>query len=295
VEIGLVLPHSGPNASPSFIRDFAQTAEGCGVARLWGVDHVVLPRHTDSLYPLGRQPTPVADNWLSDNLAPNFELVTTLSWVAGLTTTIGLGSSVAVLPLRNPILNARQLASLDAFSQGRLMYGIGVGWLREEATAMAMPWNRRAARSEEHIAVLRTLWCSTDSHVEFHGQYYDFAPMDPRPQPTQRPIPILVGGHSPAALDRAARLGDGWISAPTSTKRLAELLIALRRSAETHGRAPTSLYTVASTTYSDTRSFTESYATYRRLGIDHLQVLVAGGEPRLVVDRLPDIAAAARN
>lgn len=206
MEIGLVLPHSGPNASPSFIRDFAQTAEGCGVARLWGVDHVVLPRHTDSLYPLGRQPTPVADNWLSDNLAPNFELVTTLSWVAGLTTTIGLGSSVAVLPLRNPILNARQLASLDAFSQGRLMYGIGVGWLREEATAMAMPWNRRAARSEEHIAVLRTLWCSTDSHVEFHGQYYDFAPMDPRPQPTQRPIPILVGGHSPAALDRAARL-----------------------------------------------------------------------------------------
>jgi len=90
VEIGLVLPHSGPNASPSFIRDFAQAAEGCGVARLWGVDHVVLPRHTDSLYPLGRQPTPVADNWLSDNLAPDFELVTTLSWVAGLTTTIGL-------------------------------------------------------------------------------------------------------------------------------------------------------------------------------------------------------------
>lgn len=293
MEIGLVLPHSGPNASPSFIRDFAQTAEGCGVARLWAVDHLVLPRHTDSPYLLGRQPTPVADGWLSDNLAPNFELVTTLTWVAGLTATIGLGSSVAVLPLRNPILNARQLASLDVFSQGRLMYGIGVGWLREEATAMGMPWDRRAARTEEHIAVLRTLWCATDSYVEFHGQYYDFAPMDPRPQSTQRPIPILVGGHSPAALDRAARIGDGWISAPTSTERLAELLMALRRSAETHGRAPTSLYTVASTTYSDVRSFTESYAEYRRLGIDHLQVLIAGDEPRVLVDRLPDIAAVA--
>lgn len=294
MEIGLVLPHSGPHASPSFIRDFAQTAEGCGADRLWAVDHLVLPHHTDSPYVLGRKPTPVADGWLSQNLAPNFELMTTLSWIAGLTNSIGLGSSIAVLPLRNPIVNAKQLASLDAFSGGRLVYGVGVGWLKEEATAMGMPWDRRGARSEEHIAVWRTLWCAADSYVEFHGQFYDFAPMDPRPQPAQRPIPILVGGHSDMALDRAVRIGDGWISAPTSAGRLTELIATLNRLADAQGRSPASLYKAASTTYSDARSLTESCAAYRRLGIDHVQVLVAGDEPRLIIDRLPEVMAAAR-
>ncbi|BBZ70911.1 TIGR03619 family F420-dependent LLM class oxidoreductase [Mycobacterium paraseoulense] len=292
MEIGLVLPHSGPNASPSFIRDFAQTAEGCGVDRLWAVDHLVLPRHTDSLYPLGRRPTPVADGWLADNLAPNFELMTTLSWVAGLTSTIGLGSSVAVLPLRNPIGNARQLASLDAFSGGRLVYGVGVGWLREEATAMGMPWDNRGARSEEHIELLRTLWCADDPYVEFHGKFYDFAPMDPRPHPA-RPIPILVGGHSDTALDRAARVGDGWISAPTSVGRLAELVATLNRLTNERGRSSASLYKVASTAYSGARSLAESCDAYRRLGIDHVQVLIPADDPRRIIDRLPEVADAA--
>ncbi|WP_374025332.1 TIGR03619 family F420-dependent LLM class oxidoreductase [Mycobacterium sp. HNNTM2301] len=294
MEIGLVLPHSGPHASPSFIRDFAQTAEGCGIDRLWAVDHLVLPRHTDSPYVLGRKPTPVADGWLSENLAPNFELITTLSWVAGFTNSVGLGSSISVLPLRNPIVNAKQLASLDAFSGGRLVYGVGVGWLKEEATAMGMPWDRRGARSEEHIAVLRTLWCAADPYVEFHGRFYDFAPMDPRPQPAQRPIPILVGGHSDTALDRAVRIGDGWISAPTSAGRLAELIATLNRFADAQGRSAASLYKVASTAYSDARSLSETCVAYRRLGIDHVQVLVPGDEPRLVIDRLQEVATATR-
>lgn len=136
-----------------------------------------------------------------------------LAWVAGLTSTIGLGTSVSALPLRNPVLNARQLATLDACSTGRLVYGVGIGWLREEATAMGMPWDQRAARCEEHLAVLRTLWCSPEPYVEFHGKFFDFAPMDPRPHPAQRPIPILIGGHSTAALVRAVRIGHGWISA----------------------------------------------------------------------------------
>jgi len=291
VEIGLVLPQTGPTASPSFIRDFAQAAESCGIDRLWAVDHLVLPRHADSPYVLGRKPTPVADGWLSENLAPNFELITTLSWVAGLTSTIGLGSSIAVLPLRNPVANARQLASLDAFSGGRLMCGVGVGWLREEATAMGLPWDRRGARSEEHIAVLRTLWCSAEPYVEFHGQFYDFAPMDPRPQPAQRPIPILVGGHSDTALDRAARIGDGWISAPPSAGRLAELVSELERRAEAHGRSPDALYKVAATTYTDSKTFAQSYDDCRRLGIDHLQVLIPGNDPGLVISRFPEVAA----
>jgi probable F420-dependent oxidoreductase len=292
MELGLVLPHTGPSASPEFIRDFVHAAEAHGFARLWAVDHLVLPFHVTSMYVLGHEPARVADGWLSESLAPNYEMMTTLAWVAGQTTTIGLGTSVAVLPLRNPIANARQLATLDAMSGGRLTYGVGVGWLREEATAMGVPWDRRGARTEEHIALLRELWCATDPYVEFHGRFYDFAPMDPRPQPNQRPIPILIGGHSGKAIDRAARIGDGWIAAPTSVQRLTGLVTALRRAAEAHGRAPDSLYTVASTTYTDARSFADTCAALRRLGIDHLQVVLPVDEPRLVVNRFPEVVAA---
>lgn len=293
MEIGLVLPHTGPSASATFIRDLAQAAEGHELARLWAVDHLVLPFQVTSLYVLGREPTPIADGWLSDNLAPNYEMMTTLAWVAGQTTTIGLGTSIAVLPLRNPVANARQLATLDALSGGRLTYGVGVGWLREEAIAMGVPWDRRGARTEEHIALLRTLWCARDPYVEFHGEFYDFAPMDPRPQPVQRPIPILVGGHSHRAIDRAARIGDGWIAAPMSVNRLTELVTKLRRAAESHGRSQDSLYIVASTTYSDTPSFAETCSAVRRLGIDHLQVVIPHRDPSLVIDRVPEIAALA--
>lgn len=292
MEIGLVLPHTGPTASPSFIRDFAQTAEESGIDCLWAVDHVVLPYHTTSVYVLGRAPAPVADGWLSDNLAPNYEMLATLAWIAGQTATIGLGTSVAVLPIRNPVLNARQLATLDALSDGRLKYGVGIGWLREEASAMGLPWDHRAARSEEHIALLRALWSATEPYVEFHGKYYDFQPMDPRPQPVQRPIPILIGGHSTAALDRAIRIGDGWISAPMSAKRLAELLAELRRHADARGQAYGALYKVASTAFESAPSFAETVDTYRSLGVDHLQVVLPGSNAQVTITQVREVAAA---
>lgn len=295
MELGLVLPHSCPTASPSFIRDFAQSAEGSGIEKLWAVDHLVLPRHCESPYVLGRSPTKVADGWLSDHLAPNYELLTTLSWVAGLTTSIGLGTSVAVLPIRNPVANARQLATLDALSGGRLIYGAGIGWLREEAAAMGMPWDQRAARSEEHVAVLRALWADTEPLVEFHGRFYDFAPMDPRPVPIQKPIPVLIGGHSDAALERAARIGDGWISAPMSFERLSERLRTLRRIAESKGRSASELYTVASVSYTSPVSFAVDLERYRVIGVDHLQVLLPTDDPAVTlnqVTRVNEIRAA---
>lgn len=295
MKIGLVLPHTGPMASPSFIRDFAQTAEESGIDSLWAVDHLVLPRHVSSPYVLGRKPTPVADGWLSENLAPNYEMLTTLTWVAGHTATIGLGTSVAVLPIRNPVLNARQLATLDALSGGRLSYGVGIGWLREEASAMGLPWDHRAVRSEEHIAVLRTLWSATEPYVEFHGQFYDFPPMDPRPQPFQRPIPILIGGHSTAALSRAVRIGDGWISAPMPAQRLAGLLGELRRLADAHGKTFASLYKVASTAFVSASSFAEAVGTYRDLGVDQLQVVLPGHDAQAAIAHITEVAAVRRS
>lgn len=291
MDIGLVLPHTGPTTSPTFIRDFAQTAEATGISRLWAVDHLVLPHHVDSAYVLGSKPSKVADGWLSDNLAPNYEMVSTLAWVAGQTTTIGLGTSISVLTLRNPLLNARQLATLDVLSGGRLSYGVGIGWMREEAAAMGIPWHRRAARSEEHIELLRVLWTAPGRQVEFHGEFYDFAPIDPEPRPLQRPIPILIGGHSTAALDRAARIGDGWISAPMPATRLAGLLNELRRLAEEHGRPYSALIKVASTKFDTTSSFAKAVDSYRDLGVDHLQVVPTGNDAQAMISNVQEIAA----
>ena len=241
MEIGVRIPHTGRHATPAFVREWCTAADRLGYDSLWGVDHVVMPRHVESRYVLPREPATIADDAVSGLLAPNFELVTTLAFVAAITERIKLGSAVAVLPIRNAVLNARQLATVDRYSGGRLLCGIGVGWLKEEADAMGVPWDRRGARADEHIALLRAIWTAPGTHVEFHGEFWDVPPMDPEPQPVQQPIPILVGGHSDAAIDRAARLGDGWIAAGMSSERLADLLPKLRLAAERHGRDPSSV------------------------------------------------------
>lgn len=238
MEIGVRIPHTGALASPRTIREWCQVADQAGYGSLWGADHMVMPQKVESKYVLPRKPAAIADDAVSNLLSPNYELTTTMAFAAAVTERIKIGSSVAVLPIRNAVLNARQLATVDIYSGGRVLYGVGVGWLEEEARAMNMPWDRRGARSDEHIALLRALWTAPGPHVEFHGDFWDLPPMDPEPRPVQRPIPILVGGHSDVAIDRAARLGDGWITATMSPERLTELLGVLRAAADRHGRDP---------------------------------------------------------
>jgi probable F420-dependent oxidoreductase len=241
MRIGVRIPHTGPHASPELVREWCGVAEVLGFATLWGVDHVVMPRHSRSLYDLGRQPVPIGEDAVSHLLSPNFEVVATLAFVAAVTRRIKLATSVQVLTIRNPVLNARQLATVDRFSDGRLLCGVGAGWLKEEADAMGLPWDRRGERLDESIALLRALWSERGPHVEFHGEFWDVAPMDPEPRPVQQPIPIIVGGHSDAAIDRAARLGDGWVAAPMYAERLGGFLPALHEAARRHGRDPGSL------------------------------------------------------
>jgi alkanesulfonate monooxygenase SsuD/methylene tetrahydromethanopterin reductase-like flavin-dependent oxidoreductase (luciferase family) len=145
-----------------------------------------------------------------------------------------------------------------------------VGWLQEEADAMNMPWDRRGARADESIALLRAIWTAPGKHVEFHGEFWDVPAMDPEPRPVQQPIPILIGGHSNAAMDRAARLGDGWIAAGMSPERLREMLPVLRAATERHGREPSSVAVYCQTgrggaTLDDARR-------YQELGLHSLQV-----------------------
>jgi probable F420-dependent oxidoreductase len=270
VEIGVRIPHTGGLASPEFIHEWCTVADDAGFGSLWGVDHVVMPQHVESKYVLPRKPATIADDAVSDLLSPNFELTTTMAFVAAITERIKIGSAVAVLTIRNAVLNARQLASVDRYSGGRVLYGVGAGWLEEEADAMNMPWDRRGARTDEHIALLRAIWTAPGRHVEFHGEFWDIPPMDPEPRPVQQPIPILVGGHSEAAIDRAVRLGDGWIAAGMSPERLSDLLQLVNAAAERHDREPSSLHIYCGAGSSDTGI--DYLRRYEELGVHTLQV-----------------------
>ena len=162
MRLGVTLPHNGPLGSPEAVRETARAAEALGFDVLGTVDHVAMPRKVASLYDLGPSPMAIPDGNLTKTLTPLYEILATMAYAAGLTSRIRLSTGVLVLPLRNPIYNARQLASIDAYSGGRVDLGIGAGWLKEEAEAMQLPWDERGARTEEHIAVLRTLWTGTE-------------------------------------------------------------------------------------------------------------------------------------
>jgi probable F420-dependent oxidoreductase len=273
MEIGVQIPHTGSHATPEFVRTWCTLADQAGYGTLWGIDHMVMPQRVESKYVLPRKPASIAEDAVSDLLTPNFELMTTLAYVSAVTSRVKIGSSVAVLSIRNAVLNARQLATIDRYSGGRVIYGAGVGWLKEEADAMGMPWDRRGARADEHIALLRAIWTAPGKHVEFHGEFWDIPPMDPEPRPAQSSIPILIGGHSEAAIDRAARLGDGWIAAAMSPERLSEHLDLLRAAALRHDRDPASVLVYCGASGGDLSL--ERLHAYAELGVQSLQVGVS--------------------
>jgi probable F420-dependent oxidoreductase len=290
MDFGLTIPHTGRHASPEWVHEYCTVADQTGWDSLWAVDHLVMPHHTDSEYTLGRKPAKIGDDAVSGLLSPNYEMMTTLTWVAGFTERVKLGTAVAVLPIRNAVHNARALATLDVYSGGRVLYGIGVGWLREEAEAMGMPWDRRGARSEEHIALMRALWCADGDLVEFHGEFHDLPAMDPEPRPVQRPIPILVGGHSDIALERAGRIGDGWIAAQMSPERVAEHWPRVLESAERNGRDPGSLRLFTSISRRVDLPLVDLLGQYRELGVEHVMVDLHQKTREATLDTMRDVA-----
>jgi probable F420-dependent oxidoreductase len=240
VDIAVQLPHTGPFATAEFVRDYCQAAEAAGFAGIWTVDHLVVPAHVESRYPLSSTPQVVSGDAIRQTMGLNLEQNTTLAVAAAVTSSIQLGSAVAVLPNRHPILNARQLATIDLFAGGRLIYGVGVGWLKEELDAMGVIWPRRGAQTDEHIEILRMVWAAKDDFA-FEGEFWSLPAMDPRPQPPRGMIPILVGGYSAAALDRVVRIGDGWVTARISPERFSRLRADITARCETRGRDPGSL------------------------------------------------------
>jgi len=191
MKFGIALPNYGKYASKELIVKIAKSAEDLGFDSLWVSDHIVMP---DSHKGFGEV---------------FYEPLTTLSFVAANTKTIRLGTSVIILPYRNPIVAAKMLSTLDVLSGGRVIFGIGVGWLKDEFDALSVVYKERGENTDEQIEVFKALW--TEDLPDFKGKYYKFSEIKFFPKPIQKPFPpIWVGGNSDKAIIRAIRSGDGW-------------------------------------------------------------------------------------
>ena len=235
MKFALMFVNSGPFADPERLAHLAVTAEKCGFESIWTVEHVVIPKDYKSPYPYSADgKIPGGDNIaIPDPLLP-------LAYAAALTKKIKLGTGVMILPQRHPLYVAKEVATLDVLSGGRALLGIGSGWLKEEFDALGLDFHQRGARTNEAIQAVRACW--RDAESSFHGKHFDFGPVKSFPKPAQKSgVPIHVGGHSPAAVKRAARYGDGFLPASGASGRLGELFDLLKVEAQKAGRKPESI------------------------------------------------------
>jgi probable F420-dependent oxidoreductase len=206
MKIGVFVPVAAANADPEFLRTVGQAVEERGFESVWAAEHVVLFDDYASRYPYapdGRFPGG-GDSGL-------LEPFTALTFLAGVTGHVRLGTGICLVAQRNPVYTAKQVADLDVLSGGRVDFGVGIGWLREEFEVLQMPFEQRAERCREHVGVMKALWC--DEVSEYRGDHYRLRPCRMYPKPVQQPHPpVHVGGESDAALRRVTEFGQGWYS-----------------------------------------------------------------------------------
>jgi probable F420-dependent oxidoreductase len=203
MRVDLWIPTASPYSTPELLATIGREAEERGFSTLWVGEHVVLFEEYASSYPYaddGRIPAPAGTGLL--------EPLNTLSFLAAHTSSVRLGTAMVLLPQRNPVYTAKEVATLDWLSNGRVDFGIGVGWLEEEFHAVNVPWPQRGRRTDEYLRVLSSLW--TEETSQFTGEFYSLDPCQMFPKPVQSPVPIHIGGESDAALRRVARAGHGW-------------------------------------------------------------------------------------
>ena len=211
--------------------ELGKAAEDAGFESLWTVEHILYPEGYESTYPYapdGKMPGS-GDSPIPDPLI-------WLAYVAAHTTTLKLATGISLLPERHPVTYAKEVATLDMMSKGRVILGIGIGWLREEFEALDIPWEGRTRRTEEYAEVMRELWAADD--VSFHGEFINFDHISSNPKPAGDTVPIHIGGHSRAAAERAGRMGDGFFPAKGETEELFEIC---RQTAADNGRDPAAI------------------------------------------------------
>jgi probable F420-dependent oxidoreductase len=232
MKFGIMFANAGPFADPELFAHLVTTADAAGVESMWTVEHVMVPKGYASTYPYapdGKMPGP-------EN-SPIPDPFVALAYAAALTKKIRLATGVLILPQRHPAYVAKEVASLDVLSGGRVTLGVGVGWLKEEFDALGIGFDDRAARTRESVEAMRSLWSPGPS--TFHGKHFSWDNVESNPKPVQgADVPIVVGGHSDIAARRAARYGNGFFPGRGSNARLKELIGILHEECAKVGRNP---------------------------------------------------------
>ena len=262
MKFGLRYCNAGRYVHPANAVELVQAGEAAGFESAWTVDHVVVPEGYESAYPYsddgkmagGKNDMPIPDPLIW------------MAYVAAATSKINLATGILIIPQRNPVVAAKQIATLDLLSGGRTLLGIGVGWLEEEFNAIGVPFGDRGQRTDDYIYAMQELWATDRSTYE--SDFIKFTDVHSQPKPVNRSIPIIVGGHSKAAARRAGRLGDGFFPARGASPELIKLV---RRTAEENGRDPDAIEITA--------SLPED--------LDTIPALAASGVTRLLVPVLP--------
>ncbi len=228
MKFGLATANTMRFVSGEGAAEIGRAAEAAGFESVWTVEHIVYPEGYESTYPYapdGKMPGG-GDSPIPDPLI-------WLAFVAAATTELKLATGVSLLPEHHPVTFAKEVATLDSMSNGRVILGVGIGWLKEEFAALGIPWEARTRRTEEYADVLRALWADDD--VSFRGEFVEFDHLSSNPKPARGRVPIHIGGHSRAAAERAGRMADGFFPAKGD---IAELFDIARQSAADAGRDP---------------------------------------------------------
>jgi probable F420-dependent oxidoreductase len=272
MKFGLMYANAGPFAFPENLTHLATTAERVGIESIWAVEHVVIPVGYESTYPYdpsGKIPAP-------DQL-PLPDPLVSLTYAAAVTRTLRLATGILILPQRHPLYVAKAVATLDVLSHGRMILGIGVGWLEEEFQALGIPFAERAARTAEAVRAIRSLW--KDEAEPFTGKFYRWGKVESHPKPVQKPgVPIVVGGHTEMAARRAARYGDGFFPGVADDVKLTWLLGVMREECAKLGRRPETIEVTAGRAAPDA----DGVERLRDLGVSRVMVPPPGFDPESV-------------
>ena len=229
MSVGTSIPLPAYTLDPAFM---ARTAESLGFESIWYAEHPILPVSSESQFPSGG-----SIPWTYAHFADPY---IALARASGATTTIKLGTGITLVPERNPLMLAKEIATLDRVSGGRFMFGIGAGWNREETEIFGGDFDHRWTQTREAVAVMKELW--TKDEAEFHGTYYDFPPVKSNPKPIQQPHPpVILGGLARRVLQRVATWGDGWLPNRITPSEVEASRKQLDELAEARGRDPKSL------------------------------------------------------
>ena len=281
MKTGLFATFMSPIATPDMITTFAQRVEQEGVDALWLGEHVVLFDEMEFPYPGskdGKIPVPEGGGML--------DTVAEIGFMASCTSTLRFGTGITLLPQRNPIYTAKEFVTLDWLSKGRIDFGVGVGWCKEEVIACGYTWEDRGKRCDEFLALLRKLW--TEEYPSFSGEHFELAECRMDPKPVQKPhIPIIMGGNSKAAMRRTAEFADGWYGFNMDPAYTAKASQDIDDAFARIGRKRDSDFRLVITPpYKIT---TDEVKQYRDLGVDELVLHLGNQKPERINQRLAEI------